>query len=59
MFMDDSCSGILGICRGAVAVGTSSQGEFLNLWVWLILGGVFLVDATTTFIRRMIRGERW
>jgi Fuc2NAc and GlcNAc transferase len=59
MFMGDSCSGFPGVCRGALAVGTSSQGEFLNLWVWLILGGVFLMDATTTVNRRMIRGERW
>ena len=31
----------------------------LNLWVWLILGGVFLMDATTTLLIRMMRGAKW
>jgi len=28
------------------------------IWVWLILGGVFFVDATVTLVRRLRRGER-
>jgi Fuc2NAc and GlcNAc transferase len=28
------------------------------LLVWLILGGAFFVDATLTFARRLLRGER-
>ena len=28
------------------------------LWIWLILGGVFFVDATVTLIRRTVRGDR-
>jgi Fuc2NAc and GlcNAc transferase len=41
--MGDACSGFLGFVLGALAVITSIYGP-LNLWVWLILGGVFLVD---------------
>jgi Fuc2NAc and GlcNAc transferase len=28
------------------------------LWVWLILLGVFIVDATVTLIRRLVRGDK-
>jgi len=28
------------------------------LWAWLVLGGVFFVDATVTLLRRLLRGER-
>jgi Fuc2NAc and GlcNAc transferase len=27
-------------------------------WCWLVLLGVFIVDATVTLIRRLLRGER-
>jgi Fuc2NAc and GlcNAc transferase len=27
--------------------------------VWVILGGVFLVDSTATLLRRVVRGDRW
>jgi hypothetical protein len=29
------------------------------LWVWLILLGVFIVDATVTLCRRVVRGEKF
>jgi Fuc2NAc and GlcNAc transferase len=58
VFMGDACSGFLGFVLGALAVITSIYGP-LNLWVWLILGGVFLVDSTTTLLVRVGRGERW
>jgi Fuc2NAc and GlcNAc transferase len=29
------------------------------LQVWLILGGVFVIDATVTLLRRILRGDRW
>ena len=28
------------------------------LWVWLILLGVFIVDATFTLVRRLMRGDK-
>jgi Fuc2NAc and GlcNAc transferase len=58
VFMGDACSGYLGFTLGLLAIVTSMQGA-INLWAWLILCGVFVVDATTTLIRRMIRGEKW
>ena len=58
VFMGDACSGFLGFTLGLLAIVTSMQGT-INLWAWLILCGVFVVDATTTLIRRMIRGEKW
>jgi Fuc2NAc and GlcNAc transferase len=58
VFMGDACSGFLGFTLGLLAIFTSIEGS-INLWSWLILCGVFIVDATTTLIRRMIRGQNW
>jgi len=58
IFMGDACSGFLGFALGLFAIITSLEGA-INLWAWLILFGVFLVDATTTLIRRVLRGEKW
>ena len=58
VFMGDVCSGFLGFTLGLLAVVTSVETT-LNVWVWVILCGVFLVDATTTLIRRIGRGETW
>jgi Fuc2NAc and GlcNAc transferase len=30
----------------------------LSMWVWLILLGAFIVDATVTLLRRWLRGAR-
>ena len=35
------------------------QAEFKPLVVWLILTGVFFVDATYTLLRRFLSGQRW
>jgi len=58
VFMGDACSGFLGLTLGLLAIVTSMEGT-INLWTWLILCGVFVVDATTTLIRRMVQGEKW
>lgn len=58
VFMGDAGSGFLGFILGAFALLTSVSGV-LPLWSWLILLGVFVVDATTTLMRRMLRGECW
>ncbi|MCC7005415.1 MAG: glycosyltransferase family 4 protein [Ottowia sp.] len=42
-----------------VSTQLSIQERWLTYPVWLILGAVFIVDATITLLRRMIRGERW
>ena len=58
VFMGDACSAFLGFTLGILAIATSIEGT-INLWTWLILCGVFVVDATTTLIGRMVRGEKW
>ena len=57
IFMGDVGSGFLGITFGTFLLATLSSG--LNLWVWLILMALFIVDATVTLLRRMVAGERW
>jgi len=58
IFMGDACSGFLGFTIGLIAISTSNNDE-INLWSWLILLAVFVVDATYTLIRRFMRGDKW
>lgn len=58
IFMGDAGSGFLGFSLAALALFTFSETGF-PIWAWLILLGVFIVDATVTLIHRMFRGERW
>ncbi len=57
VFMGDVGSGFLGYVLGVTAVA-STDGP-ITLWSWMILLGLFLVDATLTLVRRALRGERW
>lgn len=57
IFMGDAGSGFLGI----VLAGFSLQAAFKEpelIWPWLILMGVFIVDATFTLLRRLLRGDK-
>jgi hypothetical protein len=54
--MGDVGSGYLGYVIAVLALA-STRDNPIALWVWLILGGVFFVDATVTLVRRVIRGE--
>lgn len=56
LFMGDAGSGFLGLVLGVLALGAAWQEPRL-LWCWLILLGVFVVDATFTLLRRLLRGE--
>ncbi|MGC5701154.1 glycosyltransferase family 4 protein [Pseudomonas sp. NFXW11] len=57
IFMGDAGSGFLGLILGIFSVQAAwSSSRFL--WVWLILLGVFIVDATFTLIRRLLRGDK-
>jgi Fuc2NAc and GlcNAc transferase len=58
IFMGDVGSGFLGFTIAVLALAVS-QWDTFPIEVWGILGGVFLVDATTTLLRRVIRGELW
>ncbi|MBU0482345.1 MAG: glycosyltransferase family 4 protein [Proteobacteria bacterium] len=57
IFMGDVGSGFLGYLIGVFTLLTVKSG-LLSIWVWLILFGVFWIDATITLIRRFISGER-
>lgn len=58
VFMGDVGSGFLGFVFGVLAISSGKERPAL-LWCWLILLGVFVVDATVTQIRRWIGGARW
>jgi Fuc2NAc and GlcNAc transferase len=58
IFMGDSGSGFLGAMVGLLALWCGrSQAQLF--WAWFILIGCFMVDATTTLVRRVARGERF
>ena len=56
IFMGDSGSGFLGLTLGLLSIQAAQVNPEL-FWCWLILLGVFIVDATTTLLRRVLRGE--
>jgi len=58
IFMGDVGSAFIGFILAVLALQTSAEGT-LSLAVWLILFGVFFVDATVTLLRRMLSGQRW
>jgi Fuc2NAc and GlcNAc transferase len=57
IFMGDAGSGFLGIILGILSLQAAWVSSNL-LWAWLILLGVFIVDATFTLMRRLLRGEK-
>ncbi|RJG09217.1 glycosyltransferase family 4 protein [Pseudomonas cavernicola] len=57
IFMGDAGSGFLGIALGVLSLQAAWVAPQL-LWSWLILLGVFIVDATWTLLRRLLRGDR-
>jgi Fuc2NAc and GlcNAc transferase len=57
IFMGDAGSGFLGIILGLLSLQAAWASPAL-LWAWLILLGVFIVDATFTLIRRLVRGDK-
>ena len=58
IFMGDVASGFIGFVLAVFAL-ISSASDLLPIWVWLILAGVFIVDATLTLITRVLRREQW
>ncbi len=58
LFMGDVGSGFLGFVITILAF-EQSRSAGTPVGVWAILGGVFLVDASTTLLRRIARGDRW
>ena len=58
IFMGDAGSGFIGFMLAALAVLTWADAG-ISIWAWLILLGVFIVDATITLGRRVLRGEKF
>lgn len=57
IFMGDAGSGFVGITLGILSVQAGWYDPLL-FWGWLVLLGVFIVDATVTLGRRLLRGEK-
>jgi len=57
IFMGDVGSGYLGYVLAVLSLRASARDP-VALWMWLILGAAFFVDATLTLVRRSLRGER-
>lgn len=57
IFMGDAGSGFVGLILGAFAV-LAARTSPSHVWVWIILLGVFVVDATMTLLRRLVRREK-
>lgn len=57
IFMGDAGSGFLGLILGVMTLAAAWASVEL-LWSWLILLGVFIVDATWTLIRRLLNGDK-
>jgi Fuc2NAc and GlcNAc transferase len=58
IFMGDTGSYFLAFILGVAALASSAQG-ITNIWVWCILAGAFIIDATYTLFSRMGKRETW
>lgn len=56
IFMGDACSGFLGFSLGGLVLISTNSGA-ISLCSWLILLTLFIVDATITLLRRVLRGQ--
>jgi Fuc2NAc and GlcNAc transferase len=57
IFMGDAGSGYVGISLGMLSLQAGVLAPEL-FWAWVILLGAFIVDATFTLLRRLLRGDR-
>jgi Fuc2NAc and GlcNAc transferase len=57
IFMGDVGSGFIGFSIAAAAMFSAKSGD-TNLWTWIVLDALFIADATTTLVGRLIGGER-
>lgn len=56
IFMGDVGSGFVGCAFGLLLLQAAAEPRLL--WAGVLLLGVFIVDATVTLLRRLLRGER-
>lgn len=57
IFMGDIGSGYLGYTLAVLGLASGTHSVF-GPWSYIILAGVFAVDATFTVVRRFLRGEK-
>jgi Fuc2NAc and GlcNAc transferase len=57
VFLGDVGSYFLGTFIALAALWTAGQGT-LSLWTWIVLGGLFIADATATLTIRVARGKQ-
>ncbi|MBD8472747.1 glycosyltransferase family 4 protein [Pseudomonas sp. CFBP 8770] len=57
IFMGDAGSGFLGLVLAVLSV-QAAWVKPAYFWGWVILLGVFIVDATFTLLRRLLRGDK-
>lgn len=57
IFMGDAGSGFLGLVLAVLSLQAAWFKSDL-LWSWIILLGVFVLDATFTLLRRLLRGDK-
>jgi UDP-N-acetylmuramyl pentapeptide phosphotransferase/UDP-N-acetylglucosamine-1-phosphate transferase len=57
IFMGDAGSTLLGFLAGTLSVLEIHRGLF-DFWVPVLIFSPFIVDATTTLFRRLLRGEK-
>ena len=58
IFMGDVGSCFIGMVLGVLSLWTAQEATQV-FWSWFILLGCFMVDATTTLIRRVRRGDKF
>jgi Fuc2NAc and GlcNAc transferase len=58
IFMGDAGSGFIGYALGVFALYSATLHP-ISLWSWLILLGLFVVDASWTLVVRVLNGEKW
>lgn len=58
IFMGDVGSSFTGFSLGLLALYAMQTGS-MTIWTWVILLGVFVIDATVTLCRRYIAGAKW
>lgn len=57
IFMGDAGSGFVGLLLGLLSI----QAAWVDpafFWAWIVLLGVFVVDATLTLLRRLVRRQK-
>ena len=58
IFMGDVGSCFIGMVLGVLSLWTAQEATQV-FWCWFILLGCFMVDATTTLVRRVRRGDKF